>query len=145
MIKKIIYFLNFFLISLVINGCYVTKTISYNNPAIVWKDSLLLHQNKTLYELKNFEFTGKILTGHLTEFDRSCLNKRDTPFWLQVFIDSDYVLTTNKDTSDFVMIPYYAIDKIEKTRFRIEFALLGIPVFLVLYCTVLYIGLVFGG
>jgi len=145
MIKKIINLFNILFISLILYGCYATKTISYDDSSIIRKDSLLLHQNGNLYELRNFKFTGEVLIGTLVYFDRPRLDKRDTPFWLQVFIDPNYVLKTDNDTSNSVTIPYNAINKIEKTRLRVEYALLGIPAVIILFYTVMFLTMIHGG
>ena len=133
MIKKIPNLINILFYSLILYGCYTTKSISYDDNSLHRKDSLLLHQNGYLYELRDFKFTGDILIGKLYDFDRPHLDKRDTPFWLQVYIDPNYVLKTDSDTSDSVRIPYNAINKIEKTRVRIEYAVLALPATIILF------------
>jgi len=133
------------LIFILLNGCYTTKTISYNDSSLIRKDSLLIHQNGYLYELRNFKFTGEVLLGNLYDFDRPYLDKRDTPFWIQIYVDPNFVLKTDIDPSNSVKIPYNAINKIEKTRVRVEYALLGIPAVLILFYTIMFTAMYFGG
>jgi hypothetical protein len=51
--------------------------------------------------------------------------------WLDVYVEPGFQLFDENESSRFVEIPISSITKIEKNRFRAEYGLLIIPIFLV--------------
>lgn len=115
----------------VLSGCFATKTITLNDNAVSKKKLILLHQNKNLFELRNFNFDTNNLTGTLFKSAYNDLPKSKKVKWLEVYLDPGFNLDLEVDENSFVKIPLASITKIDKTRFRAEYGLLAIPIWLI--------------
>jgi hypothetical protein len=117
-----------FLIFFGLSGCYGKRIISLDDSAISKKEKVMIHQNENYFHLSNFVFRENYLTGDLMKTHLPKLKKLK---WLDVYVEPGFQLLDENETSRFVEIPNSAIAKIEKTRFRAEYGLLIIPIFLV--------------
>lgn len=119
------------LTSTILTGCFATKTILLDDKAISKKKLILLHQNENVFELRNFNFDANNLTGTLFKSFNSDLPKSKKVKWLEVYLDPAFNIDQEVDSNSFVKIPLSSITKIDKTRFRAEYGLLAIPIWLI--------------
>jgi hypothetical protein len=120
-----------FLILVGFNGCYGTRVLSLDDPAISKKENVMIHQNKKHFYLSNFVFRENSLSGDLMNSYMTDLPKWKKMKWLDVYVEPGFQLFDENEASHFVEIPNSSITKIEKTRFRPEYGLLIVPIFLV--------------
>lgn len=134
-----------FLISFGLSGCFGTRVISLDDPAIAKKEQVVVHYNGQHFQLSNFVFRENHLTGDLLKSYLTDLPKSKKVKWLEVYVEPAFPLIDENESGGFVEIPNSAITKIEKTRFRAEYGLLIIPVWLVGGVAIMVIGHTVGG
>jgi len=88
----------------------------------------------------NFKFDGNVLSGTLFNSSFPDFPKSRKVKWLEVYIEPDFYLPIKDDTNNLVRIPYASIYKIDKTRFRAEYGLLIIPIWLIGGISIYYLG-----
>jgi len=129
------------LISILFSGCFGTKTIAIDHRVIQKKEKVLLYQSEKVYAMINFSFNSTELTGELWKSTFPDLPKSKKVKYLEVYLNPGFTLPLIDDNNNyFVEIPYDSISKVERTRFRIEYGLLIIPIYVVGAITAFAIG-----
>ncbi|MEN8116104.1 MAG: hypothetical protein ABFS16_03955 [Bacteroidota bacterium] len=118
------------IITIVLTGCFGTRSITLDDKAISKKENVIVYQSGLSYELRNFSFNENDLSGDLWK-SSLYLPKSKKLKWLEIYVESGFNLLAPGATSNYIKIPYASIQKIEKTRFRGEYGLLIIPTWLV--------------
>lgn len=127
-----------------LTGCFGTKLISLDDSAITKKEQVLVHQDGGVYQLNNFEFRENHLTGNLMRSYLADLPKSKKMKYLDVYVEPGIQLLKENETSSYVEIPNSSILKIEKTRFRAEYVIFVIPIWLIGGMTIYYLGALIG-
>ena len=140
--RKYISILSLIIIATILTGCFGTRSITLDDKAISKKEKVLVYQSGITYELLNFSFNKNDLSGDLwnSSFD---LPKSKKVKWLEIYVEPGFNLLAPDAISNFAKIPYASIQKIEKTRFRGEYGLLIIPVWLIGGLSIYYLSSLF--
>ena len=140
--KHFILLFIFFFTSIIITGCFGTRQISLDDKAIKRKKEIIMHQSDLAYKLTNFSFNDNDLSGDIWKTKLN-LPKSQKVKLLEIYVASGFDLFTSEETGSYIKIPYTSIQKIEKTRFRAEYGLLIIPVWLIGGVTIYYLSALF--